>query len=235
MTITSDPTTFDSPPADAVRGPRERLFELGAEALSNAELLALILGTGSRKERVSVFAARILDELGGLAGLARYGPSGLLHLRGLGPGKAARLVAAVELGTRVAARPMPRGRRIVCSGDVDAALRPRLARAPVEEFIAIPLDAKNRPMGEIRLARGGRSACPVDPADVFRALLAEAASGVVFAHNHPSGEPSPSEEDIALTARLVDAGRLLGVRVVDHVIVGHEGYFSFLDRGLLPA
>src|SRR5690606_18345940 len=117
--------------------------------------------------------------------------------------------------------------------DVDAAMRPRLANADVEHFIAIALDAKNRPVAEISIARGGLAACPVSPADVFRALLREAAAGVVFVHNHPSGEPSPSAEDVALTDRLRRAGELLGVTVLDHVIIGREGYFSFLDAGLL--
>ena len=116
---------------------------------------------------------------------------------------------------------------------MDAALRPRLAASRVEEFLAIPLDAKNRPTGELRVALGGRSSCPVDPAEVFRRLLREAASGVIFVHNHPSGEPSPSPEDIALTVRLTDAGQLLGIRVLDHIIIAAEGYFSFLDAGLM--
>ncbi|MCZ7678700.1 MAG: hypothetical protein M5U28_07985 [Sandaracinaceae bacterium] len=143
-------------------------------------------------------------------------------------------MAAVELGRRVVTRPLPRGARVGSSRDVDAAMRPRLAAADVEHFIAIALDAKNRPIGEIEIARGGLSACPVSPADVFRALLREAAAGVVFVHNHPSGEPSPSADDVALTERLRRAGELIGVRVLDHLVIGREGYFSFLDAGLLP-
>jgi len=216
-------------------GPRERLRQVGAERMSDSELLALLLGTGSAREPVTVLAARILHRIGGLGGLGRLGLGALEELPGVGPTKASRIVAAVELGRRVLTRPLPRGDRISSSRDIDAALRPRLADADVEHFLAIPLDAKNRPLGEARIGLGGLSACPVAPADVFRALLREAAAGVVFVHNHPSGEPSPSADDVALTDRLRRAGELLGVRVLDHIIIGREGYFSFLDAGLLPA
>lgn len=215
-------------------GARERMRAVGTEGLSDAELVAVLLGTGARSEPVSVLASRLLHDLGGIAALSRVGTGALEQVPGVGPTKASRLVAAVELGRRVVARPLPRGTRIGSSREVDAAVRPRLADADVEHFIAIALDAKNRPIGELEIARGGLSACPVSPADVFRALLREAAAGVVFVHNHPSGEPSPSADDVALTERLRRAGELLGVKVLDHVIIGREGYFSFLDAGLLP-
>lgn len=216
-----------------MEGPRERLRSVGEKRLSDAELLAVLLGTGSRMEPVGVLATRVLHELGGLNGLAKVRPGALEELSGLGPTKASRIVAALELGRRVATRPLSRKVRITSSRDVDAAYRPRLGDSDVEHFVAIALDAKHRPIGEIEVARGGLSACPVAPADVFRALLREAASGVVLVHNHPSGEPSPSPEDVALTDRLERAGELLGVPVLDHVIIGREGYFSFLDAGLV--
>lgn len=220
--------------ATTTEGPRERMRAVGSEGLSDAELLAILLGTGARREPVGVLASRLLHEVGGIAALSRVGAGALEQIAGLGPGKASRIVAAVELGRRVVTRPLPRGARVGSSRDVDAAMRPRLAAADVEHFIAIALDAKNRPIGEIEIARGGLSACPVSPADVFRALLREAAAGVVFVHNHPSGEPSPSADDVALTERLRRAGELIGVRVLDHLVIGREGYFSFLDAGLLP-
>lgn len=212
-------------------GPRERLQRLAGEALSDEELVAVLLGTGGGERSVKELAALVLDAVSGLDALAEATVDDLRTIRGIGLSKASRLVAAVELGRRVLTRPLPRGKRLLASRDVDAALRPRLARASVEHFLAIPLDAKNRPMGEIRIAIGGLSACPVHPSDVFRPLLQRSASGVVFVHNHPSGNPEPSPEDRALTVRLVRAGALLGVRVLDHVIIGHEGYFSFLDAG----
>jgi DNA repair protein RadC len=123
--------------------------------------------------------------------------------------------------------------RVATSHDVVALVAPRLRDADVEHFVALALDAKNRPLALIDVAKGSITACPVAPADVFRAVLREAAPAVVFAHNHPSGDPQPSPEDVALTDRLVSAGRLLGIHVVDHVIIAREGHFSFLDAGLL--
>jgi DNA repair protein RadC len=214
-------------------GPRERLRRVGNEALSDEELIALVLGTGSVREPVTMLAARVLRESGGLAGLRRSGVGVFAQIAGIGESKAARLVASIELGRRVHDLPWTPGPRIDSSRDVDAALRGRLAGAEVERFVALPMDAKNRVIAELTIARGGLSMCPVAPADVFRAILREAAVSVIFAHNHPSGDASPSTDDIVLTDRLARAGALLGVRVLDHVIVGREGYFSFVDAGLL--
>ena len=215
--------------------PRERLAQHGADALSEAELVALLLGTGAKNDPAEALAERILHAVGGLCGVERLGAGRLTQLPGMGPAKAGRLLAAIELGRRVMTTPLRRGARIVSSRDVDAAMRPRLGRTERERFLAIPLDTRHRVIGEIQIAVGGLNACSVAPADVFRALLREASAAVVFVHNHPSGEPAPSEEDMALTERLCRAGELLGVPVLDHVIVGHEGYFSFLDEGLLAA
>ena len=204
-------------------------------ALADEELVAVLLGTGRTGLPVRELAERVLDEMGGTLELAEATVDGLARVPGVGPTKAARIVAAVELGRRVLTRPLPRGQRLLSSRDVDAALRPRLGRASREHFLAIALDAKNRPIAEIEVAIGGLSACPVVPADVFRLLLRRAASGVVFVHNHPSGSPEPSPEDRALTHRLVRAGDLLGIRVLDHLILAQEGFFSFLDAGWLTA
>jgi DNA repair protein RadC len=206
---------------------------VGAFALSDVELLSLLLGTGVRGERLSVFAARVLDEAGGLSSLGRTGVGELTTINGLGLGKASRVIAAMELGRRVMTIPLTRRQPITSSRDVDRALRARYARAEREHFVALPLDAKNRPIAELVISVGSLAACPVAPADVFRPLLRQAALGVIFVHNHPSGEPSPSPDDIALTGRLCAAGALLGVRVVDHIILGDPDYFSFLDSGLL--
>lgn len=216
-------------------GPRERLVTVGLESLSDTELIALVLGTGGRGESVLALSSRILQELGGLHGLSRVGPGELSSCAGIGPSKAARLVACFELGRRAASQPMAKGAPIRSSHDIVAALTPLLAHSDVERFLAIPADARNRPIGRIELAKGGLHACPVSPADVFRSLLRAAASAVVFIHNHPSGDPSPSPEDIALTDRLERAGELVGVRVLDHVILAREGSFSFADAGLLGA
>jgi DNA repair protein RadC len=214
-------------------GPRERLAAVGAAGLSDAELLALVLGTGTRGEPVTVLATRALSIVGGPRGLGRQGVGALAQITGIGLGKAARVVASVELGRRAQLRIGRTGQSIRSSRDVYELVRGRVGAAEREHFLAIALDAKNRPVAELVIGLGGLSQCPVEPADVFRALLREAAAGVVFAHNHPSGDPSPSADDLRLTERLAAAGELLGIRVLDHVIVTREGYFSFLDAGLL--
>lgn len=214
-------------------GPRERLAMLGAEALSDVELLAVLLGTGTQGEPVLALAEAIVAEAGGLRGLARQGPSLLARRSGVGLTKATRIAAAFELGRRALALPLASQARIASSRDVDRAFRPRLSHADVEHFVVLALDARNRVLAEILVAKGGIAACPVVPADVFRALLREAAVAAVLVHNHPSGDPTPSAADVELTARLVESGALLGVRIHDHVVVARDGYTSFLDRGLL--
>ncbi len=213
-------------------GARERLRELGIDRLSDTELVTLILGTGTVREPVSVLAARLLDEARGVRGLSRLGAGALARCSGIGEGKAARLVAAIELGRRASAHVEPSG-RIAESRDVVAWAAPRIAHAEVEHFLALALDSRQRVIGVVTIGQGTLAACPVSPADAFRALLREAAAAVVFVHNHPSGDPSPSPEDLTLTARLIAGGTLLGVRVLDHVIVARSGHFSFLDAGLM--
>jgi DNA repair protein RadC len=215
-------------------GPRERIRAGGAEILSDEELVSLMLSTGARGQPVSVLSAGLLSWAGGLRGLAKLNVGALAARPGLGVSKACRIVAALELGRRLVAMPWVVGRPLSCSRDVQRALGPKLAPELRERFLAIALDAKNRPMAEIAVAVGGLTACPVAPSDIFRALIAEGAHATILVHNHPSGVPSPSHEDIALTDRLWRAGELLGVTVLDHVIVAREGYFSFRDVGLLP-
>jgi DNA repair protein RadC len=214
-------------------GPREVLALRGSAVLSDAELIAVVLGTGASNAPVSVVAAQLLEHANGLSGLSRLSLSELERQVGVGTTKAARLIAAFELGTRLAARPLARDRPISSSRDLDAALRPRLRTESREHFFAVPVDARNRPLAVIEVAIGGLSACAVSPADIFREVLRQPAVGVLFAHNHPSGETIPSEEDALFTRRLIRAGDLLGVQVLDHVILGHASYFSFLDSGLL--
>lgn len=195
----------------------ERIAVSGLEHLSDEELITGILGRRAKIE---------------LREIATLGVGGLIE-KGLTALQATALASAVELGVRINSRPLPRGSRIQSSRDVDAAFRPRLAHAPTEQFIAIPLDSKNRPLGEMKVGVGGIATCPVSPSDVFRSLIYWGAAAAVFVHNHPSGEPTPSADDVALTERLRRAGEIIGIRVLDHVIVGQEGYFSFLDAGLL--
>jgi DNA repair protein RadC len=226
---------MESPPLPASDriGPRERLAMHGPAALSEAELIAVLLGTGAAGHPVGVVAAQLLEQSGGLHALGSRSASELVGQLGVGSTKALRLVAAIELGMRFASQPLSRQSPLGSSRDVDAALRPLLRSDAREHFIAIPVDARNRPLAQIEVAVGGLTACCVSPADVFRPVVRQAAVAVLFAHNHPSGETVPSEEDAQVTQRLLHAGQLLGVQVLDHLIIGHEGYFSFLDAGLL--
>jgi DNA repair protein RadC len=214
-------------------GPREQLMLRGEAALSDAELLAVLLGTGTATEPVAVVAQKLLVHGGGLRGLARAGIGALSECAGVGPTKACRLRAALELGLRASARPLDPHAPIRSSADVVAVLGPRLRDESREHFYALALDVRHRPVAELLIAVGSLTACAVGPADVFRRVLREPAAAVVFAHNHPSGDPSPSPEDASLTARLRQAGALLGVQVLDHVILGRDAHFSFLDQGLL--
>ena len=198
----------------------------GAAALSDAELLAVVIGSGAVGRNVLELAHELLGRIGGLAGLGRASLSELLGQRGVGSARAAAAVAAIELGRRaVAARPA-RGHRIGSAADVSDYLRARLGGVQVEEFWALALDARHRILWEACLARGSLTGVDVHPRDVFRSLIRGGAAAVIFCHNHPSGDPSPSQQDLELTARLRDVGDLCGIAVLDHVVVGSDGFTS---------
>lgn len=214
--------------------PRERLSRLGATTLSDAELVALILGTGRPGEDVGSLAVRIVRDTGGLWALARMSIAELSRIAGIGPAKAARLAAAFELGSRNLVRPDLGATPLSNSERVFERYGQRLMASPIERFLVVCVDAKNRARAEREVARGGRTSCQVDPAEVFRLLVSESASGAIFLHNHPSGDPDPSRQDLELTQRLVAAGSLFEIRILDHLIVGSGRYTSLRDAGLWP-
>jgi DNA repair protein RadC len=218
-----------------MNGPRERAARLGAAALSDSELLAVLLGTGRAGEDVVLLAARVLKETGGLWALARMSVAELGRLSGIGPAKAARLAAAFEAGSRGLMSPDTSAAPLSNSEMVFLRYGRRLIASPIERFVVISVDAKNRARAEREVARGGRTTCQVDPTEVFRLLVSESASGAIFIHNHPSGDPQPSPQDLELTERLVAAGSLLDIRILDHVIVGSGRYTSLRDAGLWPS
>jgi DNA repair protein RadC len=214
-------------------GPRERLARDGMAALSDADLLALLLGTGTRESPVSVLSEALLIRHGGLCGLRRVGAAELAATGGIGPTKAARVLAAVEIGRRLSSAPLRAGARVGSSADVYRAFAAEIADEPQECFWVLAVDSRQRIKARTLISRGGLTACPVAPADVFRPLIREAARAAILIHNHPSGEPDPSPEDEQITQALVAAGELLGIRVLDHIILGRDAYFSFLDAGRL--
>jgi DNA repair protein RadC len=210
--------------------PRERFTARGADQLTDSELLAILLGAGTRGNGALDVANELLRRCGGLAGVAQAGTRELCDQRGVGPARAMVVQAALELGRRaVAARP-ERGQRLAGASDVWTYFRARLAPLRVEEFWAVALDVRHRVQTEVCLARGSLTGVEVHPRDVFRPLIRNAAAAVIFCHNHPSGDPTPSRQDIELTTRLREVGELCGIPVLDHVVVAFDGYASIAER-----
>jgi DNA repair protein RadC len=219
------------PPTDR---PRERFWALGACALTTAELLAIVLGTGGAGQDVLEMARRLLElSEGSLRRLARRPNAELMRAPGIGPTKAARLLAAFELGTRAAREERPPVVRIREPEDVLRLFGSRLRDLQVEEFHLLALDSQSQVLREVLITRGLLNSSLVHPREVFRAAIAEAAAGIIVVHNHPSGDPTPSAEDRAATKQLVSAGRLLDVPLYDHVIIAGDRFVSFATAGLL--
>jgi DNA repair protein RadC len=213
--------------------PREKLLEHGPAALTDQELLAVLLGTGTRGRGVLDLAREWLEEAGGLDRLATQDTVETRRQKGIGKAKACVVAAALELGRRLARRRLE-GTPLLDRPELVAAfLAPAWATERVEVFGCLTLDSRNRLIRCHVLHRGARAYSPVEPSEVFRAAIADAAHAAVLWHTHPSGDPSPSDDDLTLTRRLADAGRLLGIAVLDHLIVGRDGFVSLRQRGLL--
>jgi DNA repair protein RadC len=209
--------------------PRERLEALGAEALSDAELLALLLRTGGRGADALAVASRLLAVHGGLSALARAGGRDLASTAGIGPAKSATLRASLELGRRLAARRLEAGRPIRGPADVFRHFHPHLRHAEQERFLVVLLDGRHRVLRQELVSQGTLTASLVHPREVFRPALRESAAALVLVHNHPSGDPTPSREDREITERLMRAGEILGIPVLDHVVVAERGYCSLRE------
>jgi DNA repair protein RadC len=211
--------------------PRERLLEKGGEALSNAQLLAILLRTGDQGVSALDLAIDLIDRFEGFAGLESASVPELCELKGMGPAKAAQIKAALEISRRIGPS-RETGKPSFHSGsDVFSFLSPAMGRLSHEEFRVLLLDTKHRLMREITISRGTLSGTSVDPREVFSQTIREKAAAVVCGHNHPRGDPSPSPEDHALTGRLLKSGKLLGIPLLDHVVVGESGYFSYDEEG----
>jgi len=221
----------ETPPQDR---PRERLFAQGPSALTTAELLAILLGTGRAGASAPDVAAALLARAGPELGqVARRAPAELAAVPGVGRAKAARVVAALELGRRHVEEARPERMRIRSPADVYRWFAPRLADLAAEEFHVLALDSQSGVLRDMLVTRGILNSSLVHPREVFRGAIAEAAAGIIVAHNHPSGDPTPSADDRAVTRQLVEAGRVLDLPVYDHVIVGANRYLSFAEAGLL--
>jgi DNA repair protein RadC len=217
----------DDPPAIALRD--------GMAALDEHALVAMVLGPGRGRTAPQPLAARVIEHVGSLGGLGRFGPGGLGAVAGLGRTRALRLAAAVELGRRLGLRATCPGRSLANARAVAEFLAPRLGRRDEEQMWVLSLDGQNQLRGSRCVAQGGVHSLAVSPADILRAALCDAAAGFVLAHNHPSGCPRPSEQDVDTTARVATVADALGVPLLDHVIVTPAGDFaSLLELGLLP-
>jgi DNA repair protein RadC len=226
----------DTAPVRSARGedrPREKLGRLGAPALGDNELLAIVIGGGTSGSSALGLADTVLGASGGLHGLLRIGRDDLVRIKGLGAARAAQVMAAVELGRRVLSR-RPAERQLL-AGPRDAALylMPEYSARPVEQFGLVLLDTRHRVLRTSVLAVGSLDGAPVQPREVFRHALLASAAAVVLFHNHPSGDPQPSAQDVDLTRRMAAAGLLMGVSVVDHVVLGDGRYCSMKEAGYL--
>jgi DNA repair protein RadC len=221
-------------PEEAWGRPRERAVAIGIESLGDAELLAVVLGTGYAGMPVGVLAATLLEEHGGIRGLARAGLGELVARPGVGLAKGARLAASIELGRRVAfAASLEASMKLPDREAVEAWARPRLATLDHEELWALALDGRHGLRAARKIASGGIHGLHVAPRDALRVAVKEAASAMVLVHNHPSGDPDPSAEDIAFTRAVDQAARIVGTPLLDHVIVARRRASSMLEAGLL--
>lgn len=213
--------------------PRERLLLRGAEALSDAELLAVFLRTGRSGRSALDLARDLLSRFGGLRGLLAADAGTLCQTPGMGPAKAAELQAVVEIGRRQLEEPLKRGRSLMSSGEAKTYLRSRLRDAGREIFCCLFLDQRHRVIALEELFAGTLNTAPVYPREVVKRALAHNAGAVIFAHNHPSGQADPSEADRLLTGRLKDALGMVDVRVLDHLVIGDRDVVSLNERGLI--
>jgi DNA repair protein RadC len=212
--------------------PRERLAELGAQVLSNAELLAILLRVGVEGENAVQLGQRLLTEFGGLQGIHRTSPLELQKTRGIGEAKAAQLLAAIELGRRLNSL-QPEDRPAVHSPkDAADLVMYEMSGLSQEHLWTILLDTRNRVLDIKRLYQGSLNSSNVRVAEVFREPIVRNAAALIVAHNHPSGDPSPSPEDVALTRALVETGKLLDIQVLDHIVVGGYRFVSLKEKRL---
>jgi DNA repair protein RadC len=213
--------------------PREKLARLGAAALGHNELIAIVVGHGVPRTGALDLANAVLDRMGGVAGLAKAGHDDLVAVRGIGAARAAQILAAVELGRRAVAGVASERIQMTSPRAVAEYLLPQYGNRRVEQFGVVLLDTKRRVLRSTVLSVGTLDASIVHPREIFREAVAGGAAAIVLFHNHPSGDPEPSAEDTRLTERLIAAGILMGIDVIDHVILGDCRYFSYREKGTL--
>jgi DNA repair protein RadC len=233
--MTSYPGAIKEWPED--ERPRERLMKLGADTLSEAQLLAIVLATGDASSGQSALdlAMYLVRTFDGLRALDAASIAELCQIKGIGPAKATTIKAALELGKRLFGEPVQRHLKVTSPQDLVNYFQPRLQHLRKEVFKAVLLNTKHQMLKDVTVSEGSLSASLVHPREAFLPAIKESAAAVIFLHNHPSGDPTPSAEDKELTLRLAEVGQLVGISVLDHIIIGSgsPGYISFRDAGLL--
>lgn len=213
--------------------PRERLSKLGSEALSSQEILALILGRGIKGESVIITAQKLLSKFGNLKNLASASMEELTQIKGIGPAKAAQIKATFELSKRLE-DPSTEKPKITVKSPEDAikAVRRQLNGKKKEHFLVLCLDTRNHLIKTVEVSIGSLDCSLAHPREVFKEAISSCAASVIFMHNHPSGDPTPSEDDIKLTKRLMEAGEIIGIEVLDHIIVCDRDHLSMKAKSL---
>ncbi len=210
---------------------RERALLSGVQEMGDTELLALLLGTGGAGYSAEQLALSVLEAAGGIQGIARLGPHAFVSQRGVGPAKAMRLAAALELGRRSLVRSLGESRPLIdCFEAVVAWARPRLAALDHEEVWLLCLDGRSGLKASCRVAQGGLHGCALTARDVLSPAVRHAAAAILLIHNHPSGDPEPSPDDIAMTAHVAKCAQLIGIPLLDHVVVARSGARSILEE-----
>ncbi|MEW9670854.1 DNA repair protein RadC [Ammoniphilus sp. 3BR4] len=213
--------------------PRERMMSKGIDALSNAELIAILLRTGTSGESVLNLAQRVLGHVGGLRQFLDTSLEELVEVKGIGTAKAVQLLAGIELGRRVA-KTTPEERWTIRSPeDVAKLMMEELRYLTQEHFVCLFLNTKNQVIAQTTVFIGSLNSSIVHPREVFKAAIRKSSASVICLHNHPSGDPTPSKEDIEVTKRLMGAGQIIGIDVLDHVIIGDGRYISLKEKGLI--
>lgn len=212
--------------------PRERLVKFGEQALSAQELLQLILGRGIAGESVAITAQKLLSHFGSLQKLSEASIEELSSIKGIGLAKAAQIKAAFEISRRLSTQaPSYKSKELADPEKVYLLIKSKLKNYHKEHFYIITLDSRNHSIAEVSV--GSLNESIVHPREVFAEAIKNRAASVIFVHNHPSGDPEPSEDDLEITKRLVESGKILGIEVVDHIIVAKDSFFSFKNKGMI--